>query len=246
MIRPLLLTWAILLSPLLQSAISSEELDHLFRVAHEVYDPIASEQGALIRFNYQEPNFPFTWWDLDYIRASYVGYENEDGIYRHNIYVFGGMARLEMMDLPTMAMILCHELGHGFAGAPFKEESGASVEGQADYYASGWCATELFKRLENLPENSDPLVIHWCASAFKDYSDQTLCRQKFWAIEKHTEMMALPQYLNSPSSLFASDPTVVEETVLADYFYPPTQCRIDTLRHGALNLPRPSCWFAGK
>ena len=65
------------------------------------------------------------------------------------IVVQGGLARHKNMDSNGLLLILCHELGHHYGGAPksfrgsSKRRSWSSAEGQADYFASNKCMSRM-------------------------------------------------------------------------------------------------------
>jgi len=60
------------------------------------------------------------------------------------IEVWGGMLKHYFMNEYSMKLLLCHELGHAFGGAPYKSRGGwSSTEGQSDYFSGLECAHRL-------------------------------------------------------------------------------------------------------
>lgn len=162
------------------------------------------------------------------------------------------------------AYILCHELGHFFAGAP--SSRGYSTEGQCDYFASAVCLKKLFKEF---PSQSDviphPYVKTNCDAQFTDSIDRSICyRSAMAGIEFMTEMHNWISKI-SPSEtkgFYALPDFNQKETMFSDG-YPTLQCRTETIAAGAFcntselrwsqrisdwacETPvaeRPSCWL---
>jgi hypothetical protein len=65
------------------------------------------------------------------------------------IVIQGGLGRHRHMNQNGLYLILCHELGHHYGGAPksfrgsSKRRSWSSAEGQADYFATNKCMTRM-------------------------------------------------------------------------------------------------------
>lgn len=174
------------------------------------------------------------WWSLDERHASYSQYKDIEGRVTHNIFFFGGLARMSEMTVEGAALILCHELGHGVAGPPLKENSESAVEGQADYFATRFCLPKVLNKSSiTFPIPQDPLGV--CSTE--------LCQRIYIGIR--SEMAVL--HFHQPHSIAAFekiDETVTEHVNRDAYFYPSNQCRLDTLVAGALEQERPRCWWA--
>lgn len=194
----------------------------------------------------QAPNF---WWNLDQVHASYSGYKDDD-FHEHNLFLFGGYARMKGMTVDGVAMTLCHELGHGIGGSPFKDkgdDSEVSTEGQSDYFAARECIKRVFRRL---PETQPVLApssytSQLCASRFKTEEDLYLCHRGFQVLE--VERIFLRTQLRQEEtdvSYETPDPAIVTEMDLSPTFYPSAQCRLDTMVAGILEEERPRCWWA--
>lgn len=56
------------------------------------------------------------------------------------LIVYGGIATIPHLTEDTLALVLCHELGHLYGGEPYRDEATkVSIEGQADYWATNVC-----------------------------------------------------------------------------------------------------------
>ena len=185
----------------------------------------------------------------------------------------GGLARLPGMDMATLALITCHEVGHLLGGAPFKDPKNfISAEAQADYFATSKCMRQIVKAIPEftnlIPAIAPSASIQTkCFASFSSDLDQRICwlsasasKNMLDALDKATSHTPHPIDFESP------DPTVVTKT---NSSYPSAQCRLDTLIAGDLcqidehQLPdrtdenigvcssrngdviglRPRCWF---
>ena len=232
--KTIFLTLFLLLSHSSYSAISKTELDSIFKTFHEVYNPLINS-NEMILFNSPMVG-DLQWWDIDVFRAAYHGDENEStGEFSHYIWVFGGLAKKPYMTVDGVALIICHELGHGFGGPPYKD-NGVTTEGQSDYYSTEYCLQEFMDRYtqqihtDHLPEE----IKSAC-------NNDSICLRAFVAVE--TRIEAFRQNEGIETSLTAQDETIVDEMNTSDTFYPSHQCRIDTHKASILKLPRPKCWY---
>lgn len=225
--------------------ISLQDLKFASQVFHQEFDSeISKQQAVFVINNPPTPSTPDFWWNLDTVRSAYSTHA-EDGIRKHFLFVLGGYARIPGMTLDNVVATLCHELGHGIAGAPFKagEDLPRSVEGQADYFAYGTCLRRTLKRIPSrlplLPINSytDGL----CKNAYKDREGYDFCTRAFQILE--VERIYFKQESLGEFNYNTPDSSVAPETNLEGAFYPSAQCRIDTMMAGILKRPRPACWF---
>ena len=157
------------------------------------------------------------------------------------------LLNLELLSEDTLKLILCHEFGHFLGGEPFvhivnsnpssiftfkNPYEGLSTEGQADYFATSSCLTEI------LPQKSP--------------------EEHFAIIEKTIEIYDSinAQFFNIHEnySFETPDPSIVQETIRKAGEYPSLHCRADTMIIGLGNSlsqnsdlysfkERPSCWF---
>lgn len=154
-----------------------------------------------------------------------------------NIVIFGGLARHEYMLPEGLILSFCHELGHFVGGYPkyihYSQQSWASSEGQADYYAATKCMKMFL--LENKDIKFSNKTINTakkkCSQVFEDKERYKICVRISVAGKYLGKILAdinnipMPQ-LSTPSNL------EVESTNFN--YYPPVQCRVDTYFQGAL------------
>lgn len=156
------------------------------------------------------------------------------------------------MTIDSFIILLCHELGHHFAGAPFKQDSEgnkrwASTEGQADYYATSVCAKRIFTLLPApfLDSFSYPKDIKMkCQENTNGRKEAQICARAIIASQALIRGLS-----NRPHIWNSTDPSVASQTVgitpqpqTGQYQYPSDQCRMETLVKGALcqQLEHPS------
>lgn len=212
--------------------VTESELNSTFEIFEELYaDDLPV--GDVLLFN-DSNGGTVNWLDYDIYRAAY---HYSDG--KHFIWVFGGLINAEFMSVDGLALILCHELGHGFGGPPYKT-SGSSTEGQSDYYGAGECLTQFFKATpRNLShiEESHP-ARDLCEGAI----NFDLCLRKLAAIDVQRQAFLTLEGVATAYDTY--DPTIALSTSREDTFYPSQQCRIDTYVAAALGRRRPRCWYS--
>lgn len=151
-------------------------------------------------------------WKDDWIAANARRWDDE-----FIIVIYGGVARQAEVDEDVLALVFCHELGHGYGGEPYRDAyNHISVEGQADYWATQTCLPRVFK-------------------------NDTAARAVRAALGL-TQMFARLHKIKAPQ-LETPDSTQVSETTRTHLSL---QCRLDTLVAGVLGQERPRCWFAGR
>lgn len=221
------------------SQVTKEQLNKVFTIFEEIYTPKLAE-GEIILFNNIAYEGQPDWLDYDIFRAAYHYGADIEGNDVHFIWIFGGVINANFMTVDGLALLMCHELGHGFGGAPFKK-GGSTTEGQSDYYSTGSCLDQF---MDAWP------IEHTIESDYSDFEVPVLelcdynlrCLRKMRAIE--TRVADFSQNEQTQTSLLDRDETIVDRVEIDDWFYPSQQCRIDTYVAGALGLPRPSCWYA--
>lgn len=154
------------------------------------------------------------------------------------IHVAGGLARAKGMTKDSLALIICHELGHQLGGAPrtFLYDGWPSAEGQADYWATSKCLKKYYNELKNEEVKLDTHVpeklLSQCSSQYKNYADIKICLRTMMAsVEFALFLNELPD-IKIPIDLEGFDSREVKGTNTNDY--PRPQCRFDTLVQGAL------------
>lgn len=159
-----------------------------------------------------------------------------------HIYFHGGLARIPGNNKLSIAFVLCHELGHLLGGEPRQTQvphgEWASCEGQSDDWSTRICLKKWL--------NEDPLLF-----ANEVVAQDSVVRCKGQTNEKQCQQLMSAGFIffkstlewmkdsNIPS-LLTEDKNTVATT---DLNYPNAQCRVDTVAHAALGLPRPKCWF---
>ena len=216
--------------------VSYDELLELDKALQSAFSELSPNTGESLVVNQEVPGRPQFWWSLDTVYASYSLGE-VDGNVSHNIFLFGGFARLPGMTLDGLALTACHEIGHGIGGPPYKE-SGSSAEGQSDYYSTKTCLPVVFKFLRDKEHRSlDPVAISRCNRSSMDID---LCLRLFRALE--TDIVFF-RYLGAETTFSERAKEVATELNFSASFYPSPQCRIDTMSNGILGMKRPVCWY---
>lgn len=154
------------------------------------------------------------------------------------IMVHGGLARHRSMTIDSLALVACHEIGHYLGGAPSKmyegEKSWASVEGQADYFATAKCLKRLFtNRSENRAAYNElkPSVKEEIQLKCNTYLCARIVAAGL-ALAKTVEALEG----EVPSVKISGKDRSVVKNHLEDH--PTTQCRLDTFVAGAAcNVP---------
>ncbi len=165
---------------------------------------------------------------------AYAG--REAGVWSINLA--GGIARAKGMTRDSLALIVCHELGHHLGGAPrtFLFEGWPSAEGQADYWASSKCLKNYFNELKNeeviLDEQIPEKVVKSCTGVYKKLPDIKICIRTMMASLDFANFLNFLPDSKYPVSLNETDSRQVKGTNTNDY--PRPQCRFDTLIQGAL------------
>lgn len=189
------------------------------------------------------------WWFLNVSHASYV-YSESGATKTHNIYLMGGLAREPYMTPDGLALIGCHELGHGIAGEPFKDTSGVgggiiSTEGQSDFFATKECLSIVLDYLPNFRviENKT-IYISLCEK--QNHFHTSKCIRILTALESEMHLFNSQLKEDDEKVSFKKYSTHIQKTLnLSPYYYPDSQCRLDTMINGVLGLRRPECWYPG-
>jgi hypothetical protein len=154
-----------------------------------------------------------------------------------SVTFYGGMAKFKSMTPDGFLLVVCHEYGHHLGGSPTSSKSDlrwASVEGQADYWASTKCARRIWEKEDNHEAIKDlkvpPTLVSECHEGWSGAQDQDLCVRQGMAglaltsVFAATDKVALPVF--EKQSL-----AEVEKTFEG---HPAAQCRLDTIVAGAL------------
>lgn len=175
--------------------------------------------------------------------------------------MYGALFRRPEITLDGFALVICHELGHHFAGFPFTIEGaqglpqGLAAEGQADYFATQFCLRNHWRNANNAPPYQGPngevvtedkipkSVTLECQHKWNTIADQQLCQRiaiagfsvaTLWGVMARDtgNCESGPMAGLCKPDFDTPDPTLVRDTFLNDY--PSPQCRLDTYFHGSL------------
>lgn len=159
------------------------------------------------------------------------------------IIVYSGLAYRKEISTDALALVVCHELGHLFGGAPLRDEyNQISNEGQADYWATQSCLKEAFSLFDYKDDLTQP------REALVSFCDQhpeletTFCLRSLKAAERIGLFFAKNNNKPVPK-IETPDSSSVDHTV--DTHNSP-QCRLDTFVAGLLKKDRPACWYKGE
>lgn len=155
------------------------------------------------------------------------------------INMYGGLARRQEITPAAFAIVLCHELGHAYAGAPFVYElTELSAEGMADWYSTRHCLKRVWERvpaLQRLEGAYEPFIEANCVPG------DSLCRNGLEGARGLTTLLAFLLGDDDLPAFETPDPTVVSKTVLS---YPATvQCRLDSYAAGVFSQMKTACWY---
>ncbi len=134
------------------------------------------------------------------------------------VLIYRGMAHRVEVDADALILIICHELGHLYGGAPYKDiDNRRSPEGQADYFATHQC---LKKALEK-------------------WSPKDIAARLNKAVLNIGLFLANNRGIEAPTQQTPD----LGEVVQTNMKHPSPQCRLDTYYAGLRNEPRPACWY---
>ena len=211
--------------------ISEQEFNSVTDLLYRIYAPVVkSLHGVDLVMN------------ADWKDATVNAYATRE-IESWSVHISGGIARAKGMTKDSLALIVCHEIGHHLGGAPrtFLYEGWPSAEGQADYWATSKCMKRYYEELKHeevsLDNHVPQKVIRDCNNVFKNIGEFKNCvRTMLAAIDFSDFLNALPD-TKAPISIEQFDSRQVKGTNTNDY--PRPQCRLDTLYQGALCTIKP-------
>lgn len=240
----MILTWEV------QAQVSYSQFQDVVKVFHQVFDQeLRKKNEVLVVNNSAASESQDIWWNFSDRHASYSSYRGSDGVRIHFLFMFGGFARISGMTQDGLAMTLCHELGHGVGGAPYKDSGDnylVTVEGQADYFAARNCIKKIYAVLpaREPSATSNPWAQNQCRSHFSELSDYKMCLRAFQSLEVEREFFRTQPGIEAETHFETPDLSVSDRVNLHAYFYPSAQCRLDTMMAGILEKSQPCCWWA--
>ncbi len=192
---------------------------------------------------------------------AYASFKEDGSPY---ILLTEGMLNHPLMTPDAINLVICHELGHFFAGSPKKnrgrssKKSWASAEGQSDFYASAYCMKKLMAQDEkSLSIDSDN---KYDREAEFLCGGEVGCTRIVQAAYRVAKVYAETKLYPVKVSLTEKSKFIAPTTILT---HPEPQCRLDTMIAGALcpmsmeidfasnkdsdclveKYSRPSCWL---
>ena len=208
------------------AGLSQDQFNSIIAAAKAIYDPEAKSRGEtlVIKAN---------WTD------STVNANCSRSLGTVTVNMYGGLARRTEVTPEGFALVLCHELGHAYGGEPYiRPYDQIAAEGQADYYGAQNCLAKVLGHIEYDPSTLNP--DEYIQSRCQKMENYDICVRQLEAGMSLAQLLASMKKSDVPN-YESPDSTVVPKTLLS---YPATiQCRLDTYHNGALNLPRPACWF---
>lgn len=188
------------------SAMTKTQFRSTVATARRLFSYLAENNGRRLEF--------FTDWDSDWAQAFARRWESDQ------ILIHGGIARIPGGNVDSLALLICHELGHLYGGTPYSDSHNSlSAEGQADWWATKEC---------------------WPVIAPALSSDVDIGGRGQRAALVATAFYAANRGLSAPK-VSTPDPSEVGKTLLT---HPEPQCRLDTYVAGLKGQERPRCWWA--
>jgi hypothetical protein len=211
------------------AGISQEEYNQILARVGEAYSPIIAQYGATLVMENK--------WDDPLVNANAIKTGNV-----WTVTVYGGLARRAEMNVDSVTLVACHEVGHHVGGFPYfrKVNTQYSDEGQADYFASQACADFLWR--DEIAKNAESRNMinaagkKLCDAVHTDTDEQNLCYRKALAGLAGAELLNAVYPGGSRPIDFATPATI--KVLWTNHFHPYPQCRLDTYVAGALCTKR--------
>lgn len=244
----LLFFFIVTTSVAVQAQITHSQFQQIAKAFQEEYSQELAQKNAILMINPPpSPQLPNFWWEQNEKHGSYSGFF-KNGMQQHMIFLFGGYARIPGMTPDGVAMTLCHELGHGIGGPPYKDKGNderVSTEGQADDFATRHCIKRLFKYIPEFQSVMAPssYTDSLCRSRFTTPEDLYHCFRGFQALEVERLYFREHEGNKQETNYETPDPRVADQIDHSPTYYPSPQCRLDTMVAGLLKQERPRCWF---
>jgi hypothetical protein len=211
-----------------ETNVTEEQFNTIIDSILESYQPLAALHGGKIE--------AYKGWSNSTVNASA---QRMGGKWLINMY--GGLARRPEVTPDGFAMVVCHELGHHFAGFPFVSGirgalngAWAANEGQSDYFATHSCARRIWAndnaKNTTFESQLDETSVGKCNAQWSKQTDKNLCYRVTAAGQSLGNLLAALG--DDPFPDFSTpDSTVRRSTMDA---HPNAQCRLDTYLAGAL------------
>lgn len=192
---------------LMDGGISRSEFSQTIKAFEFVFAPYAARENRTFEI--------LSDWNTDWPQAFARRWETD------HLVVYGGIGRIAGSTIDSFALVLCHEVGHLYAGEPYSDEHNRmAVEGQADYWATSECWEKI---ILELPLREGSIHDRGVAAA--------IVLTSFFAANR-----------NLPTPRVDTPDTTVVERI--NRTHPSPQCRLDTYLAGLEMKERPLCWWA--
>jgi hypothetical protein len=219
-----------------------QKLAALHKASIAVRIPVEAEVSADCSKAKDEDTILRCSWESDFPNADAGRSRQEDVWY---IGVGGGLARLPAMTPEGLTMVLCHEIGHLFAGFPFVREGftglalPVSVDGQADYFAAQVCVRKIWAQDDNrineeglrYEDMIEAEAVTQCNAVYQPQGERELCYKTVFAGMSFVKALGKTREDEPAPSVTTPDRN---EVGITDNMHPVAQCRLDTFVAGAL------------
>jgi hypothetical protein len=223
---------------LLDANMTESEFNEIITTVTNFYQPLAATKGAKIE---SVPNWKSTTVNASASRAGNTWFIN----------MYGGLARRPETTKDGFALVVCHEMGHHFAGFPFVGGiqgllgGWAANEGQSDYFATQSCARNIWKNekkqnrvlAEEARSTLPASVVDKCEVTWKGVDNEldteentNLCLRVANAGQSLGNLLA--SLRKSPTPDYNTPDTKQVRNTFSSH--PAAQCRLDTYLVGAL------------
>jgi hypothetical protein len=174
-------------------------------------------------------------WNIDWNTKVENAFASSQGGKNRTLTIYGELYRNPLITPDSFSFVLCHELGHVLAGAPFSAKVPVlSAEGQADYYAANVCLPLVFQGQNNIEAirrlNVPIRIKNRCDSKWRVKEDSAICQRTIMAGLSVFTWIAESSGIDH-LDLLQRDRSSSNETIT--YGYPEVQCRLDTAMAGA-------------
>lgn len=204
--------------------ISEAEFLAVIQKVEKTYRPIADDLNIDLVF--------YKSWTSNTVNA----YADRSDDHRWNVTFYGGLARHETITMDGFTLVVCHELGHHFGGAPQKTgNKWSSAEGQADYYGPLKCLRRVWVKENNeaiiAALNIPETVKEKCQQSFTLSHEQALCMRSSMAALSVAKLMQALEYESITPDFSTPDTSIAP---MMNLMHPYPQCRLDTYFQAAL------------
>lgn len=198
-----------------RSNVTEDQFNHVLAEVESKYSNVAMSHGLILQLNNQ--------WHSDEVNA--YAYQENNVLH---VDLHGGLARRSELDQDSFELVVCHELGHHFAGY-----AGNYVEGQADYYSTHVCAREMWgsdiSKNAKFRKKISSEIKQKCNEMYRITGEQNLCYRTLTAAQKLGDLLSVLGGRGKPKF---STPDLSEVSHTSSS-HPEAQCRLDTLLAGA-------------